>query len=241
MSEEQENTEASPEGHKRKSWPAWRFVLTDFVIVVLGVGVAMAAQQNLEWQHWRRDTAETEAALRVELLQNMRGIERSTLDINCTARRLDKLDAWADGRFALNAAHLEDPGNRPYIPRIQQTVWDAAKGGASVTQLPLERRLIYARAYDGLENFRSNWLQREYTAWFNISRYAGKPVRLDAEDARHLKEEVQYVRGMFLSRADYTKNFVKQLENGTGLKITDKERQQHIGAADNSELCNDPA
>jgi DNA-directed RNA polymerase subunit F len=195
----------------------------------------------LEWQHWRRDTAETEAALRVELMQNKRGIERSTLDINCTALRLDQLDAWADGRFALNAAHLEDPGNRPFIPRIQQTVWDAAKGGAAIAQLPLERRLIYARAYDGLENFRSNWLQREFTAWFNISRYAGKLARLDAEDARHLKEEVRYVRGMFLSRASYTKTFMKVMEKDTGLKIIDEDRHRSIDAEDVSALCNDPA
>jgi hypothetical protein len=40
VSEEKEEAETGSASQKRKSWPAWRVVVTDFVIVVLGVGVA---------------------------------------------------------------------------------------------------------------------------------------------------------------------------------------------------------
>src|SRR5258705_411056 len=56
------------EVHKPKSWPAWRIVLTDFVIVVLRVGVAMAAQQAVEWWHWQNEVGAARMTIRVEIV-----------------------------------------------------------------------------------------------------------------------------------------------------------------------------
>jgi hypothetical protein len=68
VSKENEGAATGPAGDKGKSWPAWRVVLADFVIVVLGVGVALAAQQAAEWWHWRSEVTAARTALRAEMV-----------------------------------------------------------------------------------------------------------------------------------------------------------------------------
>jgi hypothetical protein len=67
VSEKDDGATIGPAGHKRKSWPAWRVVLTDFVIVVVGVGVALAAQQAAEWWNDRSRVADARANIRAEM------------------------------------------------------------------------------------------------------------------------------------------------------------------------------
>ena len=52
--------EESPmEFHKPKPIRNWREFLKEFGTIVLGVSVALAAEQAVEWWHWRGQVAET--------------------------------------------------------------------------------------------------------------------------------------------------------------------------------------
>ena len=39
--------------HKPKPWHGWREFLKEYVIIVVGVLTALAAEQAVEWLHWR--------------------------------------------------------------------------------------------------------------------------------------------------------------------------------------------
>ena len=67
------------EVHKPKPVRNWREFLKEVGIIVLGVCIALAAEQAVEWVHWRQEVAAARDALRAEIAFN---------DANAFARRI---------------------------------------------------------------------------------------------------------------------------------------------------------
>src|SRR5436309_3082393 len=53
--------------HKPKPIRNWREFLKEFGTIVLGVSVALAAEQGVEWWHWKNRVADARAAMLLEL------------------------------------------------------------------------------------------------------------------------------------------------------------------------------
>jgi len=53
--------------HKAKPIRNWREFLKEFGTIVLGVSVALAAEQGVEWLHWKNRVADARAAMLLEL------------------------------------------------------------------------------------------------------------------------------------------------------------------------------
>lgn len=41
--------------HKPKPWHNWREFLAEIATIVIGVLIALGAEQAVEWLHWRRE------------------------------------------------------------------------------------------------------------------------------------------------------------------------------------------
>lgn len=81
---------------KRKSWPAWRVMFADFVIVVLGVGVALAAQQAAERWSEHRQYLEARQAMTYEIEYNIANLHRRDVFEPCINRRIQEIGALLD-------------------------------------------------------------------------------------------------------------------------------------------------
>ena len=53
--------------HKPKPVHNWRELLTEIGVVVIGVCIALAAEQTVEWLRWRSHVAEARAVIATEL------------------------------------------------------------------------------------------------------------------------------------------------------------------------------
>jgi hypothetical protein len=63
--------------HKPKPVHNWRELIKEVGIIVLGVSIALAAEQGVEWVHWRAQVAEVREVIATELAGNVRqGIYR---------------------------------------------------------------------------------------------------------------------------------------------------------------------
>jgi hypothetical protein len=80
--------------HKPKPWHGWRELLKETGTIVIGVLIAIAFEQTVEWLHWRHKLDDAEAAVRFELHDDdlpqayARVVVRGCLD-----KRLDALTA----------------------------------------------------------------------------------------------------------------------------------------------------
>ncbi|HEY3813753.1 MAG TPA: hypothetical protein VGL66_11055 [Caulobacteraceae bacterium] len=140
--------------HKPKPVHGWREFLSEIGIIVLGVLIALALDQTVEWLHVQSEVAETRAALKVEISRNAGIAAFSSAEDKCMFAYTQKWIAWAKG------------GPRPniFFPRyhsLQSAIWDLSKTGA-VTHMPLNERAALAKYYSGVALFNQNRdLQRQ--------------------------------------------------------------------------------
>ena len=67
--------------HLPKPLHGWRELVGEVGIIVVGVLIALAAEQIVETLHWRNQTRETERALRTEIQESVNSVaERQALE-----------------------------------------------------------------------------------------------------------------------------------------------------------------
>src|SRR3954468_4362612 len=81
--------------HLPKPLHGWREFAGEVGIIVVGVLIALGAEQVVESVHWRKSVSQMRQAMRSEL-----GIDRKRLEINlaqdsCMNERLDAILRWA--------------------------------------------------------------------------------------------------------------------------------------------------
>ncbi len=141
--------------HKPKPVHSWREFLLELGTITLGVCIALAAEQTVEWFHWRDKTSYATDQIQRELAFNMvYSVERIMVE-DCIRRRLDDLeqklmssgDRWtpveAAGTVGIQAGDVLAVPKRAW----SNIAWTAAVADTSVTHLNRERLTSYARIY----------------------------------------------------------------------------------------------
>lgn len=171
--------------HKPKPVHSWREFVSEIGVIVVGVLIALGAEQTVEWLHWLGEVRETRAALRQEIAHDLGALASLQTENDCIHRRLD---AWA----AAGDRPLARPSQTPLLWTIRSSVWEVAKTGQVASHFPLEERLGYARMYDLLVNEWS-FIQGERTAWERIDALANAGLR-DPEHMARLRDAVADAR-----------------------------------------------
>src|SRR6201989_1175489 len=77
--------------HKPKPIRNWRELLTEVGVIVLSVCIALAAEQAVEWWHWRNQVVEARGQMASELANSLTGAIIRLRTGGCVERRLDQL------------------------------------------------------------------------------------------------------------------------------------------------------
>src|SRR5947199_8581478 len=126
--------------HKPKPWHGLREFLKEFATIVLGVLVALGAEQTVEALHRDNEVREARQALREELGGDMWLVAMGMEEDKCLLAQLPAYAAWARGG-------PKPPAFRTLLPEFGMSTWDTVKAGA-VPHMPLQERLAMAAAYD---------------------------------------------------------------------------------------------
>lgn len=119
-------------------WPGF---LTELAIVVLGVLIALGAQQLAEAARWRSEVREFRSAMDDELAYNLGAYQDRREQSACIVRRLDQLDAWHRGWRSGQRLRLASPIARPLTVTVRSSVWQSRTADVAA-HLGLEKRLI---------------------------------------------------------------------------------------------------
>ena len=143
----------------------WREFVGEVGIIVLGVLIALAAQQVVETMQTRQRIKETRAALDAELSRNLAAFEWRVSQRPCLRLRVDELDRWATAMAGGEPVSLKKEITPPRYFALNKTVWQASENDAG--QMPVETKLIYA----ALGTLDENVFRDEQEAWDSISGY----------------------------------------------------------------------
>ena len=162
-----------------------RQMLGEVGIIVVGVLIALAAEQLVQALHWRSQVSEFRKAVDYELGRNLGTYEVTMQQRPCVTRRLTELERLlADARTGTVTSLLR-PIGRPYSVSQYFSAWD--NKGADVTgQLPLQVRINYGEMYDELRNIDAVRVQ-EREVWRSLSQF-DQPEPLDHADRMRLRE-----------------------------------------------------
>jgi hypothetical protein len=133
--------------HKPKPWRGGREFLKEFGTIVLGVLVALGAEQAVEAAHRYGEVQEARAALRDEIGTNAAILAFGGEELKCLGPQVDAYAAWVGGG-------PKPPQFRTFLLRYVFNTWDTVKTGP-VTHMPLHERLAISSFYDELRNAES--------------------------------------------------------------------------------------
>jgi hypothetical protein len=172
--------------HKPKPWHGGRELLKEIGTIVIGVLIALAGEQVVEWLHWREVVAETRKALDHELAGDL-GVVQTRIDqAPCIARRVSEFKAASRLRANGQPIPLKGPVGQPQFPHIRTSVWETAIADQSASHMPLDLKLRYAGLYESLYWLREKSAQ-ETEAWSHLTELDDQDV-LDDQDWSALRQ-----------------------------------------------------
>jgi hypothetical protein len=172
--------------HKPRAAHSLREFVSEISVIVVGVLIALALEQAVEWLHRQSQTAEARAALSVELSYDLAAFDNRMAQGPCIQRRLADLErwwgAWNDGGHPSLAGRI----TRPPVYLLRTSVWRVA--GGAVAQMPFQEQAAYGRMYDSLAN-QWNLLAEEKADWTDLAKY-GAARALTAPDLLQVRRDL---------------------------------------------------
>jgi hypothetical protein len=138
--------------HRPKSLESWRDLAKEVGVIVLGVCIALAGEQAVEWLHWRHEVADASRALDREVAYNLGAIAKRRQEGPCIDHRLAEIRTLLTRAAAYSRTSApRAPLGQPQLWRPRTNVWQAAMAGQVAEHMPLAVRLGYAELYDGFQ------------------------------------------------------------------------------------------
>jgi len=219
--------------HRSKPIHSGREFAKEVGIIVLGVLIALAAEQLVDTLRWRAAVGAGREALHREIAFDD-GYLRDRLTIApCVDRRIAAVTgliaASANGQ---PAAHLGQPS---FIGPGRLTLmaeWNAEQASQTLTHFPRKELSRLGIWYDQLQTMQG-WIEQEEIAWAHLGALASKGP-LGAQDVALLRQDLQEARYLEVLMS---LNARRELERGRELGVTpDPPHQTFVDA-----ICNAPA
>jgi hypothetical protein len=153
--------------HLPKPLHGWRAFVGEVGIIVIGVLIALGAEQLAEAFHWRTEMNGERQALYSEARGNMGSVRWRQHLQPCIDRRLVELNAIFRGHAAGRRPVLRGPVGRPVTSFMSVTAWQVAVSSQAVSHMSLTEKLAFARAFSSYDNLEGA-LVREQDAWLKL-------------------------------------------------------------------------
>jgi hypothetical protein len=143
-----------------------RELLKEVGIIVLGVLIALGAEQAVQWLHERHDRAEARENIRAELAADLADLRNRNAIEPCIQRRMDELATRigaSQGRGYLPPSWV----GRPQIYQMVSARWTAATSAGRATLLSADDQATFGQLYARLDNLTAIEV-REQQAWAHL-------------------------------------------------------------------------
>jgi hypothetical protein len=137
--------------HKPKPWHGWRELLKEIGTIVVGVLIAIAFEQAVEWLHWRQKLADADAAVRFELHDDDLPQAYARIVVReCLEKRLDTLTAALAADKPREAFTRLVQDYNPPTRTWDMNAWQVMLSSDVLTRLTAEEALHRSQAYNAM-------------------------------------------------------------------------------------------
>jgi hypothetical protein len=183
--------------HKPKPWHGFREFLKEYLIIVVGVLTALAAEQAVEALHGMHQVEAGEAELRVAFVREVNNAALRAAQDRCVTERLAALSsilrqAEQTGRLPPIAA-VGHPSFTPWTVGA----WPALVADQTVSHLPRQKAIDYTAIIQQTA-YLSALSDREEDQWTVIDSLAGPGRRLSDVEAQQLRTTLAMAAGSSL-------------------------------------------
>lgn len=172
----------------------WRVFAGEVGVIVLGVLLALGAQQVVEDINMRSDVRELRRTIDHEIGLNLYVYQVRSLGSACNEKRIKELIAWVEAAREGQALPEIVP-SAPSAISPYRSAWDS-RDGEVFANVPIGARQKYAEFYDELALNRQ-LIDKEITEWFELQRFA-LPGTVSLDDRRDLYGRLR--RALILNR-----------------------------------------
>ena len=139
--------------HLPKPMHGWRAFVGEVGIIVLGVLIALGAEQVAEAIHQRSEARDAEQAIRGEIEQNMAKLRSRAEKRTCVAARIAELQTLIDSAQA-SAGAIKTPNwvGRPQFWTMQMARWQATSQAGRAALIPADTLALYGSMYAYMAN-----------------------------------------------------------------------------------------
>jgi len=147
----------------------WRVFAGEVGTIVLGVLLALGAQEMAQALHWRKEVRETRNALDAELSRDLAVFEFRYRQRGCVSQRVSELRKWIAARRNGNSVRLNGAIDEPPFFAIRTAAWEITDGEIA-SRIPIDAKLNYAALYDGMKRYDEMKIG-EAEAWATLGEY----------------------------------------------------------------------
>jgi hypothetical protein len=209
--------------HTLKPLHGWRQFIGEVGVVVLGVLLALGAQQIAQDIQMRSDIREFRRTIDHEIALNLFTYEVRDRQSGCVSRRIAELRSWlAEASSGASVPPIHAGG--PMILTQYRSAWDN-RDAEVFNHLPSQVRQKYAEFYDEVAN-NSLQLQQESGYWRQLWPYAERgPISL--QDRRIIRTALALVDNR---NKDVQANFEVSRKIASALGVTKGIRPDDVSA-----------
>lgn len=208
--------------HLPKPLHGWRAFAGEVGIIVVGVLIALSAEQFVETMSWRSHVREARYDLQSELESDLAAAQERVQFAPCVARRMDQIDELIDNppahRWKLLPGHIVVP-----IRVWSSAEWDSALATGAVAHMGSNDRARYAQIYSLLSGLRPV-LNEEFTSVTELYLLErGGPLSEASQD--RLRADVARIRGYNAVISLASSELSRQMQ-AAGIALTARDKQQ---------------
>jgi hypothetical protein len=198
--------------HLPKPLHGWREFAGEVGIIVIGVLLALGAEQVVETLHWRAEVRDAKAALSQDMAQTNRVFAYRVAARDCVASRLDRI-----GEFIEQSAQHKGPTSVgdvfPDIGNALSTsAWETSRAGQVLQHFDRKTLGLYGVYYMQVDNV-GRFVMREGDDWGVLRVLRGNPNRLGPADIaamrvalEHASFENDIIAGIAVDELGYSKS-----------------------------------
>jgi len=208
----------------------WRAFSGELGIIVLGVFIALGADQAVRTFNQRSEMRELRAAVDKEIASGLAIYDARVAQQDCVEARLDELARWLQGWRDGKPQRLVGVISAPRSGPAGTSVW-ASRDPASMMAMPLDVKLAYASIYD---EFANNEVQRldERMTWLALAEFDGAE---SLDNASRMRLQGLITRARW--RADNIISNASDVANIARDMGIESHQEDFFSAADLAPLC----
>ncbi len=207
--------------HKPKPVHNWREFLSEVGVVVLGICIALAGEQTIEWFHWRGQVEEARGVIATEMAYNLDGaIWRMRLS-DCVEQRLDDVAKILDD--ASRSGSLPPVGNigAPPPHMWRSGAWESVVASQTATHFPRQQLAALGAVYKVVQRLEDH-AAPDRDAWSDLYAMVGPGRRLDPSLDTQLQNAIGRARWQDVTMSTLSMFLVDQAR-ALGLPFTQSE------------------